>query len=571
MALVNYDKIINGTSSKRIINGYNTMKDNYTEESANDFLNVYSNEPLSAVLENSRLIFSEPYQGSKFYSSHILDASKICLFESYNDEIDKVSSYMEKYGDSMSVTQKDIYSNLLTEMGDTKSSLKNTMIFSEYIREKLDDTFEKDLSSVLYEYLYNHDESKNYEEIFIEKFNDNDPKMYITYAPYVIKAAYENGEIFNELSDMASGLILESRELEDTITMLGSVLCANKLKGDSAYIEAVNTIPRSSRVYFNTLMEMSLQDIISSATESEMVKEEDVVHATVEGAINSIFNDIDLAPTRDFDGEESRENVKLINSYAYESTFEIMQIEYTMSESTDDITKGYSLLSDSDYTIESAISALKDQYIKIDPLFMEAGETEDVTDDDINSMNGDITGKKPLAPSSPDKYTKIQNKYMDKEAKRMNNAKIKEQKGQRKKGMFRAIFSAPQNFINKLKGEVNKLDEMDDNRRKDYMTKPGFRKKWFRNLKLAILYGGATAYKIALLPIVMMGRHFSKQKDRRMRNELVRELDTSIEVVNEKINDANAESDRKEKYRLIRIKNQLQAERTRVLTNSKYI
>ena len=81
MALVNYDKIINGTSSKRIINGYNTMKDNYTEESANDFLNVYSNEPLSAVLENSRLIFSEPYQGSKFYSSHILDASKICLFE----------------------------------------------------------------------------------------------------------------------------------------------------------------------------------------------------------------------------------------------------------------------------------------------------------------------------------------------------------------------------------------------------------------------------------------------------------------------------------------------------------
>ena len=45
--------------------------------------------------------------------------------------------------------------------------------------------------------------------------------------------------------------------------MLGSVLCANKLKGDSAYIEAVNTIPRNSRVYFNTLMEMSMQDIIS--------------------------------------------------------------------------------------------------------------------------------------------------------------------------------------------------------------------------------------------------------------------------------------------------------------------
>ena len=56
-----------------------------------------------------------------------------------------------------------------------------------------------------------------------------------------------------------------------------------------------------------------------------------------------------------------------------------------------------------------------------------------------------------------------------------------------------------------------------------------------------------------------------------MRNELARELDTEIKVCDEKINDANANNDTKEKYRLMRIRDQLASERVRVRTNSRYI
>jgi hypothetical protein len=112
---------------------------------------------------------------------------------------------------------------------------------------------------------------------------------------------------------------------------------------------------------------------------------------------------------------------------------------------------------------------------------------------------------------------------------------------------------------------------MDDERRKNYMTEPGFRKKAFRNLRLAILYGGAAYTKLSFIPIVMLGRHFSKEKNKRMRFELIRELETEIKVCEEKINDANANEDKTEKYRLMRIRDRLNAELTRVQTNSKYI
>jgi F0F1-type ATP synthase assembly protein I len=62
-----------------------------------------------------------------------------------------------------------------------------------------------------------------------------------------------------------------------------------------------------------------------------------------------------------------------------------------------------------------------------------------------------------------------------------------------------------------------------------------------------------------------------KKKTLRIRNELAAELDTEIKVCEEKINDANADQNQKEKYKLMRLRDKLVAERTRVRTNSKYI
>ena len=74
-----------------------------------------------------------------------------------------------------------------------------------------------------------------------------------------------------------------------------------------------------------------------------------------------------------------------------------------------------------------------------------------------------------------------------------------------------------------------------------------------------------------MVPVTMICRHYSKIKDSRIRTELARELDTEIQVCQAKIDDANSESDKTEKYKLMRIKSKLEAERDRVKWNSHYL
>lgn len=566
MALVDYDKIVNGTPTKRIINAFNSMKDNYTEESAQEFYNVYSNEPLSAILENSRLIFSEPFNGSKFYSSRISNPSKLCIFESHNDEIEAISSYVESYGNDMSDEQKDIYTTLLTEMTDTKNSMKNTIIYSSYISENVDDTFEKKLSSLLYEYTYNKDANVDYEKAFIESFEDNDPVVYLTYAPYVIKTAFENGDLFIDLASQVENIFVESDDTDSIKMTINSVLCANKLKHDDAYIEAVNTINHNYRQYFKVLMEMTLIDVLNLTKPNITVPVEDVNHYSAESAVNSLFDDIELKEVDEMAGAESKSFIDSITAFAYEQTLDLMHHEYQMTESVDDIAKGYSLLTGDDVSIEEAVGIMMNT-IKSFPDSVTESENDSLKPE---SNGGSLPGKKPEAPILSKYDAKIQKK-MDKEALKHAKRMKKQELGQKKRGFFRSVLGTPKRWVTKLQDNANKLDEIDDQRRKNYMARPGFRKKWFRNLKVAILYGTAAQFKLALVPVVAMGRHYSKKKDRRMRNELLRELQTSLDITNEKINDANASNDQQEKYHLMRIRSQLQAEITRVTLNSKYI
>ena len=44
---IDIERIINGTPDKRIVNAYNTLKNDYTEENARRYKEVYSNEPIN--------------------------------------------------------------------------------------------------------------------------------------------------------------------------------------------------------------------------------------------------------------------------------------------------------------------------------------------------------------------------------------------------------------------------------------------------------------------------------------------------------------------------------------------
>ena len=205
---------------------------------------------------------------------------------------------------------------------------------------------------------------------------------------------------------------------------------------------------------------------------------------------------------------------------------------------------------------------------KLKGLFKTAKEaTED--EDDIEKNPATETTVK--TPSKKNVFQRIQNKALDADVqfkKKVANGKRLETDA---KDALKAVAKIPENIVNSVKKDIEHWDEMDDNRRKEYIIKPGIRKKYFRALRLCLMHYGAFAINPVLNIVLFICQALGKTKDVRIRNELIRELKAEIRVTEEKISDANANGDQKQKYQLMRIKEKLEAEMARVTLNSSVV
>lgn len=168
-------------------------------------------------------------------------------------------------------------------------------------------------------------------------------------------------------------------------------------------------------------------------------------------------------------------------------------------------------------------------------------------------------------------FQRIQNKALDANVKFKKTVAQGRRTTQDIRNAGKAISKIPMNIVNAVKGTIDRWDEMDDNRRKEYILQPGFRKKYFKALKLALAHYVAFAVNPLLNVVLFMSQHLSAKKDIRIRNEFLRELNAEVKVIDEKIQDAKENGDRKAKYQLMRYKEKIEAEITRIGANSKYI
>jgi hypothetical protein len=237
---------------------------------------------------------------------------------------------------------------------------------------------------------------------------------------------------------------------------------------------------------------------------------------------------------------------------------------------------------------QNVSEALKDFDTDYEMTFEEAGEEDDdIKDDntgDVNTDNNDpkqdnsLKAKikdipkndKPKKPKE-DLATKVQNKALDTDAKLTQKESELDEKAQKLVNAGKAVGQHPKKLADDAGGLLANFDKWDDNRRKKFLLKPGYRHKIFKKFRVALEYGIAANISVMSIPMLWSIRHLSKQKDKRIRNELAMELDNEIRICEEKINDANAQGDNKTKYELMRIKDKLDAERKRVRLNSKYV
>ena len=546
-------KILHSNPAKHLMLEHQALVQDFTEEHAKEYSEAYKGQPLSFLLENSRYIFSEPYYGYAFYKEQVLDTKyTMQCIDAYSEEKEKVQAYLTEHGSDMNTTQVEMYESLIEELDQKQIQTENLRMVKAFV-----------------ESLYEGEE--------LTASHTHHPMVYFLEAPFAVATDSVNREyLLDRMYDIRDLCLMEHTDEDSWKTVFESTLALHMLCEDPVYVEAVHSYTnRDFQKLVHALKDEPVMDMLESVSTISSKDIEDLPYSTPTAAVNTIFALTESAETyREMD-EETAKPVDRMRGFAYDLLSGLATFEYTTYE---DVSLpnhiGYVKENGEPYSISQTyhyFSDMASRYV-VEKEEDDVGEpSETVRKSAGYELEDKPVGKKSKPPVPKSAARKIQNSFMDKEAKaytRMADAKAK---GEEIKGAARAVGAIPLKVKRSIDDSIKKWDDMDDERRRKYIIKPGFRKKAFRNLKLAMLYGASASYSLLMVPITMIARHYSKQKDRRIRNQLARELNTEIEICKEKIQDASSNGDNKEKYKLMRIKSKLEQERTRVLANSRYV
>lgn len=595
MALINYNAILTGNPTKHLMIAYESLKNNCTDDELQKYKALYESQPLSFLLENSRYIFAEPHAGYNFYLEHVLNNPKAFMFTNYETEYDKVSSYLESYKDKMSDEQRMMYESLLNTIDEKKNKSTN-------IAWLLEHTFEKDSNAKeVYWSIVNSVYSESV-DVPNQLNNLNNHNLFFILAPFVARE-YGNSSYSAFINDnvyCGESVIGENNEVDMGAwkNFIEKVVVLSKLQQDEVYCEALNSLPYSIRDYFIECGKESISDQLESLSVIHVFESDEdfktfnteafnCFYSTPEFAVNRIFDDFESAEYHREENEAFKLERREMKNIVKDILTEYVTSEYFNASDDKALITGYNYFPENT-TIESAfLTLVQEMDGKVSGVVAQHSTTmredektksknsqsEDNDDDDEYDSREQKLRDQIHSAKKPERglTDKIQNKAMDIEAKQMKvHANIKHNI-ENLSNAGKAITNIPKNVIDSIKKVGDDWEKADVEKRKAYMIEPGYRKKSLKALKLGLMYGTAAYANIALVPVLAIVRHFSNDKDRRIRNELANELDTEIKICEEKISDAAAAGDQKEKYQLMRIKASLEKEALRVKTNSKYI
>ena len=547
MILENIDvnKIITGTPSKLLSSEYDILKANYTNEGIARYTEVYKKLSFHELIDNIIYVIREPQNGLVFFDS-LIENYMMCAFNQLDSLLDTFGNFMDENRSKMPDGQLAKYERVYGRLKELYDNTRGTRVYAQYIAESIDSEFEDRLSDNMYKSFMGTD---TYAMDNMFNMDDLAYKILITYIPYVIP--FIRTETVYECIDKISNLcaITEDYPADMFKSYMSAIMCLNKVGTDKAYIDALNSAN----------INMNYKNIIRALTKVS-IDDELEKYATIEVTEGYHYRDKDLTMMEMFDdivdnaefieGGNVSEEKKILDEVTqavYSEAADIMTVEYMMYTGIELPASGYTIVD-------------KDADDKSDDSDSEKGDRP------IRPSSGDPS-KKP----KEDVLTKIQTGAMDLEQKQLSLLADVGRGLTALKHAGKAVLTIPANFV-KFAGNIKKgIDDWDDERRKKEMLKPGYRKKVFATLHALIQYGIAWNINVLLTPIVFFIRKLSSEKNERIRNEVIRHLTTEINICEERINDAASEGKKQEKYKLKRIKDELEAELTRVKTNSKYV
>lgn len=590
--MLDRDRILNATFDKRILASYNRMKENgLTKDLARDHYLIYKDAELSDIFGNAfEYIYKEPYYGRHFIEDIIVSNQSLSPEWLYNakkvsyDILDKMESInnipdiqRQRYIDTAKLISGKIseFSNTYNIIKYTNNDVNGYSDYNLALMFKslpISNASEFNIKAMeLCNYINNKDDEDTYRICMILKILlddegvianiDNYATPVVRECLYKIKDGFNTRDVyessFNKLSekppvtftnaDDAIDLVDSDELLENTYAADNINIRKNNAKKALAVIEPIFT-----QLFYEY---MSYGDNVNTSITSakELFNNENITTGEALSLIEEKYNDLyTLIESCDY----------YINEFMYEFNKDGSQSDAIKSTVPDESKTKKKIKSKSSDDTDTENEDNEDD---------DSDDTEDNTNDEIEDKRS-IEEKRPKVKN----LQAIQNKAMDLDMKSAGAGEAVK-KGLKAVGnTFNAIGRVPNNIIKGITGALKDWETTNDEKKKKEMLKPGYRNNLFRLTKKIFKYGLIAHFSKALAIVVFICKHTPiggsfHSKEARLRNELVSELDSEIEIVTEKINDASSNGDKKEKYELMRIKKKLEDERMRVNTNSEYI
>lgn len=131
-------------------------------------------------------------------------------------------------------------------------------------------------------------------------------------------------------------------------------------------------------------------------------------------------------------------------------------------------------------------------------------------------------------------------------------------------------------FVNAVKQTLNKIGDMDKQERRDRIITGQLYRRIFKFISRGIFIiasasvavTGVTGLVISCIS-VLVGLAIDVSIDKKVRYQIIRELESELEIVKEKIDDSRGDDNKQNKYQLMRIKKKLEADLARVKYQSR--
>ena len=594
----------------------------YNKLSALKLYEYYRNgEYDKIILSNMRLLSNlsfETYYGTE-YILKLLERCEDKINPAFYRKLLNNQLEIQKIENKMTPEQRDITDKLTSFVGTKVSGLKTFLdkddkcLYSDYCNMNIlfvDGDVIKDLNSLydyiksesnmsvtaLYKYLYIALLHVPYEIVDLFESSDDD---FIIVLSSTLKDLYKDEVIRNIIKNIPNFRIrtiitsLCTGDYENNIVAENTKIITESDMNIATPYDMVHRFDRN--LEFDFMQMESKMDVRTSNLNNtknifeSMITSRIITESYNDEDIENIISEITIVEDKIMEGYDGRINKVLAHSLGAIAKYgeedddvkaiqklkkeeDRLKLEVEKEELKDKIKnkksspKGTVSEEDIDKLLDESVDAFEENMILNKSISV--SNTDGSKKDDKDT---DTSDNKPVKKSSGNRLNKMSNKAIDADVKyqkaKASGKKIKDDVA----NVAKAGTKIPADVLNTVKSAINELDNMDDNKRKDYMLKPGFRKKYWKVLRLAIAHGLFFAINPVLNIITIIATKISNKKDERIRTEFVNELEAEIEICEKKIEDASMESNKSDKYKLMRVRKRLQQQLLRVKFNSEKV